>query len=159
LANTSLSPQAFANKIRTYNSIVINDSVAKTDDLVALSRCLAQLLDMAETLPPGFTDCEYEPEKQDRKIIEEIISKRFVDFGFYSSADPAENAVGREEALGISDAVDDLVEIHADLNEALVYFDKGVPNNMFWHAKLMFGHWGTHAIELKRYLHKRLHDW
>ena len=149
----------FAGEIRNYNSLVLRDSVATREDLISLSQCLSRLLTLAEILPDTFSDCDYEPEIHDRKSIEDKISKRFSDFGYYSSADPSPNLIGKEEALGVSDAVDDLADIYADLNVALMYYDKGISKNLFWYAKLMFGHWGAHAIELKRYLHKRLHDW
>jgi hypothetical protein len=57
----------------------------------------------------------------------------------------------------VGDAIDDLAEIHADLNGAAWHIEQGVPANAAFYAKLLFGHWGAHALNLKRYVHARLH--
>ncbi len=59
----------------------------------------------------------------------------------------------------INDALDDLCDIHRDLNDTLWHFERGDIATGLWYAKLMFGHWGRHLIDLKSYLHKQLMDW
>ena len=158
LDTSEITPDEFAAEIRFYNSIIIDDQVATREDLILLSCSLSRLLNLGERLPDLFDENEYEPEL-DTKEIENKLSKRFVDFGFYSSADPDIEIVGDMQALMVGDALDDLQDIYTDLNIALKYFEMGVWKNMFWHARLMFGHWGRHAIDLKSYLHNKIHDW
>ncbi|MEM8771512.1 MAG: DUF5063 domain-containing protein [Pseudomonadota bacterium] len=153
-----MNPEKFAEEIRFYNSIVIDDQVATKEDLVSLSSSLSKLLDLGERLPDLYDDHEYEPQITFEEMKDKI-SNRFVDFSSYSNADPDINLVGDMKALTVGDALDDLVDIYIDLNTALAYFENGVWKNMFWHARLMFGHWGRHAIDLKSYLHQKLHGW
>lgn len=153
-----MKPDEFATEIRFYNSIITDDQVATKNDLVLLSCCLSRLLNLGERLPELYDEHEYEPEL-DTEDIKNKLSKRFIDFGFYSTADPDIEIIGEMGALEVSDAINDLHDIYADLNIALKYFEKGIWKNMFWYARMMFGHWGRHAINLKSYLHKNLHDW
>jgi hypothetical protein len=66
--------------------------------------------------------------------------------------------IGSTTAL-VGDACDDVYDIYCDLSEALWHIENENSVMGLWHAKLLFGHWGRHAIDLKAYLHKKIHDW
>ena len=151
--STAAFAEKFATEIRRFNNIVAGTSPATKETFVELSSTLSQLLSLGELCPDAWSDSELEAPSADRKVLAETITKRFPKFGYYNSAAPASSEVD------VSDATDDILDIYCDLNESLWYCENGNPELLLWSAKLLFGHWGRHAINLKSYLHKLIHEW
>lgn len=149
---------AFADEIRRFNQIIETGSVADDQTVKNLSSALSRLLDFGERCPDAWSDNKVEAPKQDTKAIQSMVDKRFPEFGVYNSSPPDSTPVDKAE-IYVDDAADDVYDIYRDLNEALWYFEKGYYELGLWSAKLLFGHWGRHAINLKSYLHKKAHDW
>lgn len=148
----------FSDEIRHFIRFVEADEVADDYALRDLSSTLSRLLDFGERCPESWSDEKIDAPEQDRKTIQAIVSKRFPDFGIYNSSPPDPTPINDVE-IEVNDASDDIYDIYHDLNEALWYFDKGNSELGLWSAKHLFGHWGRHAINLKSYLHKHIHEW
>lgn len=150
--------EQFATEIQRFNKLVTKD--VPVDDIALRELCsfLSLLLDHGERCPDAHSDTDIEAPDIDRKQIEKMVCRRFPDFGFYNSSTP-ENIPVDSAQIEVNDAIDDVCDIYCDLNQSLWYIENGEPSLCLWSAKLLFGHWGRHAINLKSYLHKHIHEW
>jgi len=81
------------------------------------------------------------------------LARRFPDYGYYAAADPTEPI--NEKAM-VGDAIDDLADISADLEEVIWRFQNLGPDDAHWHFRFLFEiHWGMHLRELSLYLHAK----
>lgn len=79
------------------------------------------------------------------------LGTRFPDYGYYAVSDPTEPT--NEEPM-VGDAIDDLADISADLEEVIWRFENLGPDDAHWHFRFLFEiHWGEHLRELSCYLH------
>ena len=79
------------------------------------------------------------------------LGKRFSNYGYYAVSDPTEPL--NEKGM-VGDAIDDLADIAADLEEVVWRFESLGANDAHWHYKFLFEiHWGMHLRELALYLH------
>lgn len=120
------------------------------------SRELLQALDelaMAyHQTPDGDpTDGDATPPRADYQERHASLSKRFPDYGYYAASDPTEPINGKRM---VGDAIDDLADISADLEQVIWRFENLGPDNAHWHFRFLFEiHWGMHLRELSLYLH------
>ena len=150
--------QEFVSQVRTYNSIIQRDDAESAESLKALSVTLCKLLELGEVCPDAYNDNDSEPPEEDVKLLREKLEASYPSFGWYRLAYPQDAGKDKETTYA-GDAIDDLLDIYLDINHAAWQFSQEIPENGAWYAKLMFNHWGLHAINLKRYLHYRLYDW
>ena len=79
------------------------------------------------------------------------LGKRFPDYGYYAVSNPTEPI---DEKGMVGDAIDDLADISADLEQVIWRFDNLGPDDAHWHFRFLFEiHWGMHLRELSLYLH------
>lgn len=79
------------------------------------------------------------------------LGKRFPDYGYYAVSDPTEPV---DEKGMVGDAIDDLADISADLEQVIWRFENLGPDDAHWHFRFLFEiHWGMHLRELSLYLH------
>ena len=147
----------FAKQIRRFNQLVDSKAPADSDAMRELSSILSRLLDVGERCPDAWSDTEIEAPELDHDAIQKMISKRFPEFGFYNSSNPSMGPMD-DAKIEVNDASYDVYDIYCDLNDSLWYFDNDEYELGLWSAKLLFGHWGRHAINLKSYLHKQLYE-
>lgn len=147
----------FASAIRQFESLIAGTTAASRHDLEQLSLMLSILLQFGEECPEAFSDSEPEPPAPSYEALTARLKKRFPKFGFYNTVTPSKEAVGCC-SVSVGDAIDDIADIYLDLAGALWYFDNGDPALCLWQAKLLFFHWGRHAICLKSFLHEQLHE-
>lgn len=149
----------FYSDIRQFTRLVTDTTPSNEETLRTLSVLLSNLLSSGEALPDLYSENDDGAPTVDRAHLLAVLGKRFPTFGWYSVSPPlaADGAPSNEILTG--DAIDDLADIYTDLSEALRLKETCDPKAGIWYAKLMFGHWGAHAIELKRYIHQKLHEW
>jgi len=145
--------EQLATKIREYKNLVTEGAPAVDKTLDELAELLTELIRLGENLPDEYSDVDVDAPDLDRGKLKEQIQARFPKLGWYfiTSPDPSHLRELGQETVG--DAIDDLMDIYQDLHESLWHFDRGDSENGIWYAKIMFGHWGKHALELKRHLH------
>ena len=143
----------FESEVRTFNCLLESKNVESTESLKALSASLSRLLELGELCPESYADSDLEPPDEDETVLRDKIERNFPTFGTYFVVRPD------EDRMYVADAVDDIIDIWLDLNRSIWHIREDDPANGAWYAKLMFNHWGEHAINLKRYLHKRIYDW
>lgn len=98
-------------------------------------------------------DAEHQPLKSG--IDGKEIGSRFPHLGYYPVVDPTEDI---EQPMLVGDAVDDLMDISADLQEVLWRFENVSEADAHWHFRFLFEiHWGQHLRDLSRYLHSTLY--
>lgn len=91
------------------------------------------------------------PPRSDYQERRNSLARRFPGFGYYAVSDPTEPV--NDEAM-VGDAIDDLADISADLEEVIWRFQNLGPDDAHWHFRFLFEiHWGMHLRELSLYLH------
>jgi len=150
--------QDFAIKIKRFNKLVYGKGVIDEHSIIELNCCLSQLLGFGERCPDTWSDTEIEAPEINNDELKKQIERRFPKFCYYNTTAPTDIASDKAE-ISLSDAQDDIYDIYLDLNKTLWHIENGNPQIGLWYAKLLVGHWGRHAIDLKSYLHKQIHDW
>ena len=96
------------------------------------------------------------PPERDWKAYKERherLGKRFPDCGYYAVSNPTG---ALNELAMVGDAIDDLADISADLDQVLWRFENVGADDAHWHFRFLFEmHWGMHLRELSLYLHAR----
>ena len=135
----------FAELARGYCTWCEGQSLGSDPELQA-ARWLARLYAAALVLPQA------EPENEDRlpdvPAAESARARSNLApfLGWYYrkcfDPDPLQN-----EAPGMGDLGDDLLDIYKDIKEGLVLFDTGEANEALWHWSFLHKiHWGRHAV-------------
>jgi hypothetical protein len=90
-----------------------------------------------------FTDNQVRP----------FISKNFSDLGFYwTTLNP--NEIPNEPEFGTGDAIDDIVDIYADLKEGFAHYEySNYDEAVFIWTFGYEAHWGQHLVELQAMLY------
>jgi Domain of unknown function (DUF5063) len=120
---------------------------------------LAQALDELAMAYHETPDCEPadddgDPPKSDYNERCRALAERFSDLGNYAVADPVEPL--NDKPL-VGDAIDDLADIVADLEEVVWRFENLGANDAHWYFKMLYQiHWGRHLRELSLYLHAQI---
>lgn len=137
----------------TFNALIERHDAESKESLRALSLSLTRLLELGELCPDSYAESDLEPPDEDQRKLRERIQSNFPTFGTYFVVKP------NEEKTYVAAAIDDVMDIWLDLNRAVWHLREDDPANGAWYAKLMFCHWGEHAINLKRCLHQQIYDW
>lgn len=121
---------------------------------------LAMALDHLAYAYHGLTETDFDYDVTDhpadwyQKVYQEI-SARFPELGFYSVVE----SKGIDEAPVLGDAIDDLIDIEAELRDVLALWDLGsqqaAANQYRWGYRF---HWGRHLLDLRKHLHALLHE-
>ncbi len=101
---------------------------------------------------------EGDPSDDDAKAPREDYQERyarlgslFPDYGHYAVSDPTQPL---DESGMVGDAIDDLADISADLEQVIWRFENIGPDDAHWHFRFLFEiHWGMHLRQLSLYLH------
>lgn len=121
-----------------------------------LSIILTKLVAFGEMLPESAEFGDYDPPDTDYQALYQSIGERFPEFGFYASATPVDDEGWPDPHAGVSDAIDDLADIYIDLSRSVQVAGINGQDAGIAYARLLFGHWGAHVINLKHFLHQRL---
>ena len=136
--------------------IALVEEPDRTDDTIAsLIRCLDRLTCHVHEAQFEFDENEYDdaPESNYGEL-RTVIEKKFPELGYYYTSDYQKPSEKNGE-VSLGDAIDDIVDIIADLKEVKWYFENTSRNNAIWHFVTGFrGHWGGHARELQTYLYR-----
>jgi hypothetical protein len=141
--------------IRYYLKVISEPTLTEAQRLTALVGALDRLAWAYHDLPdcaPTDDDCE-PPKRQD---ISEGLRQAFPSLGSYATSDPL---AGVEQPILVADGIDDIADIAADLADAAWRWEHVGEANAIWHLKLLHGHWGRHLLDLRSYLHAKLHGW
>jgi hypothetical protein len=99
-------------------------------------------------------DDDSDPPREDYRARYPRLGKRFPNLGYYAVADPTE-PINDEPLVG--DAIDDLSDIAADLEEVLWRLENVGADDAHWYFRMLFEiHWGRHLRELQLYLHAKI---
>jgi hypothetical protein len=117
-----------------------------------LLRALDELAMAYHQAPEGDpADDDATPPRTDYQERHASLGKRFPDYGYYAVSDPTEPV---EKKGLVGDAIDDLADISADLEQVIWRFENLGPDDAHWHFRFLFEiHWGMHLRELSLYLH------
>lgn len=117
-----------------------------------LLRALDELAMAYHHSPEGDpSESEGAPPKNDYQERYADLGRRFPEYGYYAVSDPSQPT---NEAGMVGDAIDDLADISADLEEVIWRFENLGPEDAHWHFRFLFEvHWGMHLRELSLYLH------
>lgn len=133
---------------------VVWDGDVPTDE--ALQEALDRLVSAYHETPEAGPDTELEAPRSDSSALYQQVAARFTDFGLYPVSDPAASI---EDAGGMGDAIDHLLDLTLDMREVVWLADHAGLNDAHWSFRLLYFHWGRHARELSLYLHSRLFGW
>ncbi|HEX8415556.1 MAG TPA: DUF5063 domain-containing protein [Sphingomicrobium sp.] len=117
-----------------------------------LLRALDELAIAYHQAPEGDpAGSDAKPPRTDYQERYASLGKRFPDYGYYAVSDPTETL---DENGMVGDAIDDLADIRADLEEVVWRFENVGPDDAHWYFRFLFEvHWGMHLRELALYLH------
>lgn len=117
-----------------------------------LLRSLDELAMAYHHTPEGNpSETDVTPTRKDYQERYVSLGKRFPNYGYYAVSDPTEPV--NEKGM-VGDAIDDLADIAADLEEVVWRFENLDANDAHWHFRFLFEiHWGMHLRELSLYLH------
>jgi hypothetical protein len=80
------------------------------------------------------------------------VATRFPNYGYYNLVEDVSQKIG-ESGLMVGDAIDDIVDITADLLETKWCWEKNSVEDGLWHFKNTFEtHWANHLRGLQMYL-------
>ncbi len=150
--------EEFAAEIRHFQEYVDRGYQTNNEELKELCHILSRLLRYGEECPDIGTETDVEAPEISQEALKQRILARFPSFGIYNKCDPIEEPLGQAHAT-LGDAADDIYDIYQDLGDSRWYIENGQVELGLWNAKLLFGHWARHAIDLKGYLHRRIYDW
>lgn len=135
---------------RRFLSVVWDDDIPSDEALLAaLDRLVFAYHDTPEVEP----DTELEAPRSGGPALYKQVAARFANYGLYPVSDPAASI---EDAEGMGDAIDDLMDLTLDMREVVWLADQAGQNDAHWSFRLHYFHWGRHARELSLYLHSRL---
>lgn len=117
-----------------------------------LLRALDELTGAYHQTPEGDpADNDAAPPRGDYQERRSEIARRFPDYGYYTLSEPTGPVDGEQS---VCDAIDDLADISADLEEVVWRFGTFGADDAHWHFRFLFEiHWGMHLRELSLYLH------
>lgn len=125
------------------------------DDTETLIHSLDKLTCQVHEAKFEFDDNKYDnAPKINYDELRKVVEKKFPKFGYYHTSD-FEEPTERSGEISLGDAIDDIVDIVADLKAVKWYFENTSRNNAIWHFVTSFrSHWGGHARELQTYLYR-----
>lgn len=117
-----------------------------------LLRALDGLAMAYHQTPNGYpADDDGMPLRTEYQDLYARLGERFSDYGYYAVANPTEPL---NDASFVGDAIDDLADISADLEQVIWRFDHLGPDDAHWNFRFLFDiHWGMHLRQLSLYLH------
>jgi hypothetical protein len=142
--------------VRNFLELIKAPPASKTARLQALAAALDHLAYAYHGLTG--TDFDYDvtdhPPDWHQKAYREI-GARFPELGFYSVVE----SKGIDESPALGDAIDDLIDIDAELRDVLALWDLGshqvAANQYLWGYRF---HWGRHLLDLRKHLHALLYE-
>ena len=122
-----------------------------------IARVLDELALAYHAAPPGDpSEEDVDPPKVDYQKRYRALERRFPQLGYYGIAEPTE--IPPEEPL-IGDAIDDLADIAADLEQVLWRSEHVGLDDAHWYFRMLFEiHWGRHLRQLALYLHASISE-
>lgn len=88
----------------------------------------------------------------DQDALRDKISGQFPRFGLYNTPDVVTDDIAEASCI-VGDAIEDIVEITADLHEVAWHLDNGQEAHGLWlYAWGFDAHWGSHLRQLQVYL-------
>ena len=136
--------------------LILVEELDRSDDTISsLIQSLDKLTYYVHEAKFEFDEREYEDAPESNYIeLRNIIGRKFPELGYYYTSDFEEPSEKNGE-VSLGDAIDDIVDIVADLKEVKWYFEHTSRNNAVWHFVSGFhGHWGGHVRELQTYLYR-----
>lgn len=120
-------------------------------DLHELARALDRLLAVYHDTPDSAPEDE-DRDPPDRSHLDDYttIAARFPMLGLYPNPDPAVI----EGDLLIGDAINDLADIARDMSSVVWLWENVSEAEARWYFRLHYFHWGTHLVDVRRYLHE-----
>jgi hypothetical protein len=113
------------------------------------------------TQSAGRGSCEEDhadPPPRDQRALRALVCEHFPHYGYYNVAESLEDDMGEARCV-IGDAIDDLVDITAALEDVEWRWSNNGAEDALWHLRFGFRHhWGRHLRELQVYLHERIED-
>ena len=136
------------------DSICRNTPNQPTDNIEKLSAILDALCAKAQTLDFESDNRDFQdPPKQNYEDLRKRAAQAFPSFGLYNCAHDIADKVG-DTQISIGDALDDLVDIWADLSEVSWRLENTSIEDALFHFQLGYrSHWGRHARDLQLYIH------
>jgi hypothetical protein len=138
-------------EVRRFLEIFDQDQQEKIDLrflAATLERLACAYYDLQPDAPPQ--NAKEPPNKDMGKAARDVVARVFPDFGFYDLSDPLR--VGAQSMVG--DAIDDLLDIRAEMLETVWRWENNGPQDAVWHFRLSYeGHWGRHLQNLCGYVH------
>ncbi len=121
--------------------------------LATLSR-LAELYAAAQGLPDVPADDGPDVPEEERPGLRDELMANLAPMPFqlyWETLDPTN--LSEIDNTGCGDIFDDLLDIHSNISDGLWLLDQGYRNDAIWNWRLLYFHWGEHAINAMRALH------
>lgn len=147
-----MDPEAFAREVRNYCDFVEKAATYALDKrLAATRRRLLALYEAALSLPDG----EHRDEEQVERVSRRM---EWPGFGakdlYWEIFDPYVDAERVAGSLS-----DDVIGVFHDVRRGLAYWDAGHRQRAVWEWRFGFdSHWGDHAVDAIRALHRACRD-
>jgi len=141
-------------EIETLISLV--EAPDKNDDVIeTLIHSLDKLTFQVHEAEFAFDENEYDDAPEiNYGELRTVVEKKFPKLGYYHTSD-FEEPTEKNGEVSLGDAIDDIVDIVADLKDVKWYFENTSKNNAIWHFVTGFrSHWGGHVRELQTYLYR-----
>ena len=145
-----MDPSHTVEAARCFLSIVWDGEIPSDEALLA---ALDRLVLAYHDTPEAGPDTELEAPRSGGPALYKQVAARFVNYGLYPVSDPAASI---EDAAGMGDAINDLMDLTLDMREVVWLADHAGQNDAHWSFRLNYYHWGRHARELSLYLDSRL---
>jgi len=142
--------------VRNFLQIFVEETPAEKCSPQRLAMLLDRLLIAYHETDDVGPATDSRPPPNDYKQTRALVESRFPDFGFYAWAGPEENP-NSEVMMG--DAIDDLADIYGDLRDVVWLWENSSAADATWQFRFGYQtHWGRHLLDLRSYLHWKLHE-
>ena len=117
-----------------------------------LDRLLIAYHETADTAP----ETDAQPPSRDFQEDRRLMERCFSDFGLYGWSEPEERPGGD---VMVGDAIDDLADLYAELRGVdWLSTNSGQADAVWSFCSGYRTHWGRHLLNLRSYLHWKLHE-
>jgi len=147
--------------VEAFLAFVLREEPTTRSDWPELARLLDGLAVARHACPaPEWPEARNEAPRADDASLRSVLGLRFPAFGYYHVVVPlVDGDLAMEQEPRLGDAIDDLLDIAHDLQQALWYRrhrDTAVAAALL--AWSFDAHWGQHLRHLQGYVHHRLRE-